>query len=113
MEGDSEHVTQRDSKRRRVAEDDPVTECPDLRAIIREELKTMMNTMQTQQNSRLDLIEKRINEIKSQNDTIHKKNLDIEHSIEFATAKLDELQLTITRLEAERKEMTLQITNIG
>ncbi|KAL0860191.1 hypothetical protein ABMA27_010498 [Loxostege sticticalis] len=108
-----EHVTQRDSKRRRIAEDHPESERTDIRAIIREELRDIMTTMQTQQNSRLDIIEKHITEIKTQNDLTHKNNLDFEKSIEFVTAQLDDLQSTISRIEAERKQVSLQIANIG
>ncbi|CAH0405283.1 unnamed protein product [Chilo suppressalis] len=107
------HCKQRDSKRRRIAEEQVEPERADFRAIIREELRDFMNTMQIQQNSRLDIIEKYISEIKSQNDLIHSNNLDIEKSIEFLNHKLDELQNTINRLETERKQISSQIINIG
>ncbi|KAL4714665.1 hypothetical protein ACJJTC_012582 [Scirpophaga incertulas] len=106
-------ATQRDSKRRRISIERPETEGTDFRFIIREELRDMVSEIQLQQNSRLDKIEKYIAEIKTQNDTIHKKNLVIEKSIEFVTAMLDDLQSIIQRLEVERKHITEQITKIS
>jgi hypothetical protein len=68
----SGHITHRDNKRRRISEDQPEIEDTDFRTIIREELRDMINAIQQQQNSRLDIIEKHISEIKTQNDTTHK-----------------------------------------
>lgn len=109
---DIAHVTQREHKRRRVADEElgPCPEPSDLRTMIREELRDMLSALQSQQNSRLDVLERYISEIKSQNDTTLKKHLDIEKSIEFVTTKLDDVQLSISKLEDQRKEITSQMT---
>ncbi|CAG9790372.1 unnamed protein product [Diatraea saccharalis] len=106
------HVTQRDNKRRRINERQISPECSDFRTIIREELREMLNTLQHQQNSRLDILEKYITEIKAQNESTLQKNLDIEKSIEFVTDKVNNLQLSINALEDERKGLTSQISKI-
>lgn len=116
------HVTQRESKRRRVMDEsaDPESvniettdpESVSIRTIIREELREMISVFQSQQNTRLDVLEKHIYDIKSQNDTTLIKTQDIEKSIEFATEKVNEVQLTINRLEEDRKQLTSQIANI-
>ncbi|CAB3220852.1 unnamed protein product [Arctia plantaginis] len=104
------HITQRDHKRRRVT--DECSETSDLRQIVREELHEMICALQSQQNSRLDVLEKYISEIKLQNDTTHRNHLDIEKSIEFVASKVDDIQVTINRLEEQRKEIASQIAHI-
>lgn len=105
------HVTERDCKRRRVGDDTKGSESvtSDLRNIIREELACFMNAFQSQQNTRLDIFEKQLADIKTHTDTTLTKTEDIEKSIEFATAKLNDVQLTIVRLDEERKMISSQI----
>lgn len=108
------HVTQRDHKRRRVTDEasGACIESYDLRTIIREELREMLCALQSQQIARMDVLEKHIADIKIQNDTTHNKHLDIEKSINFVTTKLDDLQLTINKLEDKRKKIEFQATAI-
>lgn len=112
--GDTENITQRDSKRRRVADDSQATETgtSNLRNIIREELKVLMNAFQSQQNSRLDVLEKHMSDIKAQTDSTLTKTRDIEKSIELVTVKVNDVQVTIDRLEKERKQLYTQITSM-
>lgn len=109
---DIAHITQRDNKRRRVADEPTGTQTADLRSIIREELRDVLIAMQSQQNARLDILEEHIAEIKGQNETTHKKNTDIEKSIDFVTAKVQDLQLTINNMEEERSQLATKITAI-
>ncbi|CAH0399912.1 unnamed protein product [Chilo suppressalis] len=113
--GESVHNIQREKKRRRVTDDvvSPKSSEPlDIRTIIREELSEILKTLQIQQNLRMDAIEKHISEIKIQNDTNLKKNIDIEKSIEFVAAKMEEVQHTINCLEKDRNDISAQITTI-
>jgi hypothetical protein len=105
-------VAKRDSKRRRVVmEQESEAGSSDIRKILREELGGMMSVLQ-QQNLRMDALEQHISEIKSQNNTTIEKNLDIEKSIQFVSEKVDDLQVTITKLERDRKNMAAQISQI-
>jgi hypothetical protein len=108
------HVTQRDSKRRRVAKDTTAAglETTDLRSIIREELSSFLSSFQAQQNVRLDALEHQLSEIKSQTDTTLTKTRDIEESIGFVSTKVNDVQLSIDRLEEERKLLSTQITKL-
>jgi hypothetical protein len=53
------HVTQRDSKRRRIAELESESETLAIRKIIREELDGLMSVLQ-QQNKRMDVLEQHV-----------------------------------------------------
>ncbi|CAH0404911.1 unnamed protein product [Chilo suppressalis] len=106
------HRTQRESKRRRVSDDQPDLMGSDLRKIIREELRIILSELQAQQNSRMDNLEQHITDIKNQNDNMKVSTTDIGTSIEFVTNKLGDIQTAISRLDAERKQIGIQISQI-
>jgi chromosome segregation ATPase len=105
-------VTQRDKKRRRISDEEIENKQTYLRTIIREELKDILESLQMQQNLRLDTIEKHISEIKIQNESNHKKHLEIEKSIGYVSDKLEEIQSIIYRLEKDRNKLATQISKI-
>jgi septal ring factor EnvC (AmiA/AmiB activator) len=72
----------------------------------------MLTALQSQQNLRLDVLERYVSDIKSQNEVTHMKHGDIEKSIEFVNSKLDDVQLIIKKLEEQRKLFSSQITAI-
>lgn len=109
---DESNVTQRDGKRRRISDSETAYERPDIRTIIREELREVLGALQAQQNMRLDSLEKQISKISNQNATTHKNNLEIEKSINFLSDKLDDIQSTISRLEEDRNILSGQISKI-
>lgn len=113
------NITLRDNKRRRLSDEDvgrglitSELESSNLRMIIREELKELFSTLQSQQNQRLDVLEQHIAGIKGQNDSIHKNNLEIEKSLEYVSNKLDVMQSTICRLEEDRNRIATDIAKI-
>jgi chromosome segregation ATPase len=103
------HVTQRDSKRRRIAELESESETLAIRKIIREELDGLMSVLQ-QQNKRMDVLEQHVSDIKCQNNTTIEKNIEIEKSIQFISEKVDDLQMSLKNLERNRKEIAAQIS---
>ncbi|CAG9791590.1 unnamed protein product [Diatraea saccharalis] len=103
--------TQRDSKRRRVSEDSPIGGI-DIRRIIREELRDILTELQEQQNSRMNIMEQHMSDIKNQNNNMHLTTTEIGTSIEFVNDQLKVIQSAISRLDEERKEVASQISRL-
>lgn len=108
------NVTQRDSKRRRLSDTPKEYEQEDFRTIIREELRNMLHSLQSQQNTRLDALEQRITEIKTQDTEMSKINptlieikkttSSIESTVSFLASQNEEFKKKIELLEQQNKK---------
>ncbi|KAL0894351.1 hypothetical protein ABMA27_012977 [Loxostege sticticalis] len=108
------NVTQRDSKRRRLSDTEKESEREDFRNIIREELHVMLQSLQSQQNTRLDALEKHFTEIKAQECEIKKinptllelknTNANIDSTISFLASQNEDLKKRLEQMEAESRK---------
>ncbi|KAL0894671.1 hypothetical protein ABMA27_013220 [Loxostege sticticalis] len=108
------NVTQRDSKRRRLSDTEKESERDDFRNIIREELHVMLQSLQSQQNTRLDALEKHFTEIKAQECEIKKinptllelknTNANIDSTISFLASQNEDLKKRLEQMEAENRK---------
>ncbi|KAL0860466.1 hypothetical protein ABMA27_009847 [Loxostege sticticalis] len=117
------NVTQRDSKRRRLSDTPKEYEQEDFRTIIREELRNMLHSLQSQQNTRLDALEQRITEIKTQDTEMSKINptlIEIKKttsSIESTVSRTKNiciltLEQRIEDIQREERKTNVEIKNV-
>lgn len=97
------NVTHRDCKRPRLSDTVIETEKYDIREIIRDELRDVLQSLQMQQNLRYDALEQHILDIKS-------TNTNIDSTISFLASQNDELKRKIEQLESQNKKDKEQIT---
>lgn len=100
------NITTRNSKRRRLSGE----EMEDQFKMFKEEIKEMISGLTTNQNARLDALEKHIKEVKSQNTSIQKSNQDIESSVQFMSDQLKALETKIDNLEREKKNVDIKLS---
>ncbi|CAH0407183.1 unnamed protein product [Chilo suppressalis] len=117
---DESKIMQRDSKRRRLSDTVTEIEHDNIRTIIREELRDMLCSLQTQQNTRLDAFEQHFSEIKGQEGDIKKinallleiknTNISIEGTMSFLASQNDDLKNKLEHLEMQNKKNIEHIT---
>lgn len=107
-EGDigHQHITMRD-KRRRVSD-----ESYDELTAFKMEIKEMLLSFQDTQNKKFDLLNRSIEEVKSQNSSILTTNQELEHSLCDMSLELKSIQSKIEGMEDQRKNLITQITNL-
>ncbi|KAL0879994.1 hypothetical protein ABMA27_002502 [Loxostege sticticalis] len=90
------NITRRDCKRPRLSDTEIKTGNDDIRMIIRDELRIVLQSHQSQQNMRLDTLEQHILDVKN-------TNTNIESSISFLASQNEELKRKIEHLENQNK----------
>lgn len=86
--------------------------CEDSLLKFKEEVKSMIQDMNNNQNLILNKLIGDIAEIKTQNSTIQKSNHDIEKSLQFLSDQFDNMSTRVGALEKERKEHLLHISTL-
>lgn len=100
------NITMRD-KRRRLSD-----ESYDELTAFKMEMKEMLLSFQESQNKRFELMNRHLEELKIQNSSIFTTNQEIEHSLDDVSQRLQAMQSKIDGMEAQRKEIINQISNI-
>lgn len=106
MQDGIDSITQRD-KRRRLPDDEE-----DHLTSFKIEMKEMLQTFLLQQNTRMDALERKMADVKTDTSLISATNVQIDHSIATVSNQLTSMQTKITELEGDCKVLANQVNSI-
>lgn len=107
------HITFRNRKESKSDPDLNDSTSETMLAPLQNLMKRMFEDFDARQSARLDAIEKQMCLIKNQNDSICSTNLAIEKSITDVSARIDDVQNKIARIDSERQQMAAEILKIN
>lgn len=105
----TENITIRGEKRRRLSGDE-IDDLVTFKIEIKEMITSMFEDMITNQNTRLDSIEKSISRVETNICTLQSSQTEIEKSLIFLTDQLDTIQSNIDRTTSDLKNISEKVS---